>query len=472
MTTTATPTFGTYGKSFQEKIMQALLTDWKFAEQMTEVFNSSYFELKYLQFLADRYFSYSKKYKDFPTLQLLVTIIREDLKVGTDVILRDQIIDYLQRMKSNPDAGDLQFVREKSLDFCRKQALKAALENAVDQMQADKYESIVESIKKAVQVGTAPSVGHDFFNEMDARFTLLKRDTIPTGMPELDKKELLNGGSGKGELLCVVGGSGSGKSHFLIMLGANALRCGKNVLHYTFELSETSVGIRYDSNLCDIDSNEVMDRKEEVKKFYENSKGLGRLFIKEYPTNTASIFTIRSHIERLDLKGFKPDIIIIDYADIMRSTRQFDSLRHELKLVYEELRGMAMEYKIPIWTASQSNKEGANAEIIDMTNMSEAYGKAMICDFIISVSRRSHEKASGWGRLYVAKNRAGRDGLVYPAKINTARSQFEIVGAADSPTSVAVSDDEAQKKILRTKWQEVKKEFSLQKSNTTEMNVI
>jgi len=471
-TQNTTPTFGTYGKSFQEKIMQALLTDWKFAEQMTEVFDSNYFELKYLQFLSDRYFSYSKKYKVFPTLQLLVTIIREDLKIGTDVILRDQIIDYLQRMKSNPDPGDLQFVREKSLDFCRKQALKAALENAVDQMQADKYESIVESIKKAVQVGTAPSVGHDFFNEMDARFTRLKRDTIPTGIPEIDKKELLNGGSGKGELLCVVGGSGSGKSHFLTMIGANALRNGKNVLHYTFELSETAVGIRYDSNLCDIDSNEVMDRKDEVKSFYESNKNLGRLFIKEYPTNTASIFTIRSHVERLDLKGFKPDIIIIDYADIMRSTRQFDSLRHELKLVYEELRGLAMEYGIPIWTASQSNKEGANAEVIDMTNMSEAYGKAMICDFIISVSRRSHEKANGWGRLYVAKNRAGRDGLIFPAKINTARSQFEIVGAADVPDAAIVSDDEAQKRALRAKWQELKKEFSTQKPNNLEANVI
>jgi len=471
-TTTITPTFGTYGKSFQEKIMQALLTDWKFAEQMMEVFDSSYFELKYLQFLADRYFAYSNKYKVFPTLQLLVTIIREDLKVGTDVILRDQIIDYLQRMKSNPDAGDLQFVREKSLDFCRKQALKAALENAVDQMQANKYESIVESIKKAVQVGTAPSVGHDFFNEMDSRWTLLKRDTIPTGIPELDKKDILNGGSGKGELLCVVGGSGSGKSHFLIMLGANALRCGKHVLHYTFELSETAVGIRYDSNLCDIDSSDVMVRKDEVKSFYESNKSLGRLFIKEYPTNTATVFTIRSHIERLSLKGFKPDIVIIDYADIMRSTRQYDSLRHELKLVYEELRGLAMETGIPIWTASQSNKEGANAEIIDMTNMSEAYGKAMICDFIISVSRRSHEKASGWGRLYVAKNRAGRDGLVFPAKINTARSQFEIVGAADSPDAVKVSDDEVQKKALRAKWQELKNEFPLQKTNTAEMNVI
>lgn len=450
--------FGQFGKSFQEKLCQAFLVDHKFAEQMMEVIDISYFEVNYLKFLAERYFAYSKKYKVFPTLQLLVTIIRDDLKVGTDIILRDQIIEYLQRMKSNPDPGDLQFVKDRSLEFCRKQALKKALESAVDQMQANKYESIVETIKKAVQVGTAPSVGHDFFNEMDARFTKLKRDTIPTRLPELDKKEILNGGSGKGELLCVVGASGSGKSHWLTMIGANALREGKNVLHYTFELSETAVGIRYDSNLCDMDSNEVMDRKDEVKKFYEENR-LGRLFIKEYPTNTASIYTIKSHLERLDLKGFRPDIIIIDYADIMRSSRQFDSLRHELKLVYEELRGLAMDVGIPIWTASQSNKEGANSEVIDMTNMSEAYGKAMICDVIVSVSRRPHEKASGWGRLYVAKNRAGRDGLVFPIKMDTARSKFEVMGESDMTESNNVSEEEAQRQALRAKWKELKKEF-------------
>lgn len=250
----------------------------------------------------------------------------------------------------------------------------------------------------------------------------------------------------------------SHNSHWLTMIGANALREGKNVLHYTFELSETAIGIRYDSNLCDMDSNEVMDRKDEVKKYYEENR-LGRLYIKEYPTNTASIFTLRSHVERLDLKGFKPDLIIIDYADIMRSTRQFDSLRHELKLVYEELRGLAMELQVPIWTASQSNKEGANSEVIDMTNMSEAYGKAMICDVIVSVSRRPHEKANGWGRLYIAKNRAGRDGLVYPVRMDTARSKFEIMGDADSPAAVAASDEDAQKQALREKWKELKKEF-------------
>jgi len=372
-------------------------------------------------------------------------------------------------MRTNPDPGDLQYVKDKSLEFCRKQALKKALESAVDQMQENKYESIVETIKKAVQVGTAPSVGHDFFNEMDARFTKLKRDTIPTRLAELDKKEILNGGSGKGELLCVVGASGSGKSHWLTMIGANALREGKNVLHYTFELSETAVGIRYDSNLCDIDSNEVMDRKDEVVAKYKDMN-LGRLYIKEYPTNTASIYTIKSHIERLDLKGFKPDLVIIDYADIMRSSRQFDSLRHELKLVYEELRGLAMEIGIPIWTASQSNKEGANSEVIDMTNMSEAYGKAMICDVIVSVSRRPHEKASGWGRLYVAKNRAGRDGLVYPIKMNTAKSMFEIVGTADAPETVTASDEETQKQALRAKWKELKGEFSSKKNSLNGMS--
>jgi len=178
---------------------------------MLEVFDVQYFELKYLQFLADRYFAYAKKYKVFPTLQLLVTIIRDELKTGTDTILRDQIIEYLQRMKSNPDPGDLKYVKEKSLDFCRKQALKAALENAVDQMRDDKYEQIVDGIKKAVLVGTTPSVGHDFFNDFEARFTRLSRKSVATGLSELDKKDIMNGGLGCGELGVIMASTGVGK---------------------------------------------------------------------------------------------------------------------------------------------------------------------------------------------------------------------------------------------------------------------
>jgi hypothetical protein len=247
----------------------------------------------------------------------------------------------------------------------------------------------------------------------------------------------------------------SHNSHFLINLGSYALTQGIDVLHYTFELSEAAIGLRYDSNLCDIDSNAVIDNKDQVMEKYKNMK-LGRLIIKEFPTNTASIYTLRSHLERLDVKGFRPGLIVIDYADIMRSTRQYDSLRHELKLIYEELRGLASEKKIPIWTASQSNKEGSQSDIVDLNNMSEAYGKAQVADVVIGISRKSSEKSTGFGRLYVAKNRAGKDGLVYPLRIDTAKSKFEIIGESGSFENASREDSEDIKKALKAKWKELR----------------
>lgn len=448
------PTFGQYGKEFQEKIVQALLMDKRWAEQMAEVFKVEYFELKYLTFLADRYFSYSKKYKEFPTLQLLVTIIKDELKTGTDTLLRDQIIDYLQRMKGNPNPGDLPFIKERSLDFCRKQALKEALEQAVDLVSIEKYETIVDVIRKAVSVGTTPSIGHDFMADLEARFVKLKRDCVPTGLAELDRKEIFNGGIGRGELGVIVANTGVGKSHFLVQVGSNAMRAGKNVLHYTFELSETLVGLRYDSNLCDISFNDIHDHKPEVIENYKKSK-FGSLIVKEYPMNACTIHTLRAHVEKLSLKGFVPDLIIIDYADIMRSTRQYDSLRHELKLIYEELRGWAVEMQLPIWTASQANRDSSQSDVVGLESMSEAYGKAMVSDIVVSISRKSTEKSTGWGRLFIAKNRAGRDGLVYPIKIDTSKSVFTITGEMATPGDVDRENEASMKKTLREKLAEL-----------------
>lgn len=442
--------FGQYGRSFQEKIVQALLNDSRFAEQMLEVVDVSYFELKYLTFLVDRYFSYSRKYKVFPTFDLLITIIRDDLKTGTDAVLRDQIIEYLQRVKSNPSPGDLAFVKEKSLDFCRKQALKKAFVSGIELMETEKYESIVDLMKNAVSVGTTPSLGHDLFEDFESRFIQIARRCIPTGIAELDKKGIFDGGLGAGELGVVIAPTGVGKSHWLTMLGANALRAKKNVVHYTFELSEAKTGIRYDSNLCDIESNDVVENKDALREKYAQMRSdLGKLKIKFWPSGMATIHMVRMHIEKLALKGFTPDLVLIDYADIMKSSRSYDSLRHELKLVYTELRGLAEELQVPIWTASQSNKEGSQADIVDLSNMSEAYGKAFVADVVLSLSRKSYEKASGWGRLYIAKNRAGRDGIVYPIRIDTARSMFYVSSPTDSvENAVQEGQAETKKKLL------------------------
>jgi replicative DNA helicase len=451
----ATQHFRQYGKSFQEKIFQCLLHDNTWASQMLEVMEPDYFELRYLAYLTDRYFAYFQKYKTWPTLQLLITIIKDDLSSGTDVLLRDQIIEYLVRVKSNPNIGDLQFVKDKTLDFCRRQAFKEALEEAVTMVSDDNFDSVVGLMKNAVSVGIPVSTGHDFFEDIEARFVKIDRQVCPTGIRQIDTKDILNGGLGRGELACIVANTGVGKSHFLVEMGSAALQRGKNVIHYTFELTETSVGLRYDSNLCGIPSNEVQDNKELVMKRYSD-KDLGRLIIKEYPTGSCTINMMRSHIEKLSLKDFKPSLIVVDYADIMKSSKAYDSLRHELKLVYEELRNLAMELNVPIWTASQSNKDGSNSNVVGLENMGEAYAKAQICDVVLTISRKPEEKESGHARLFVAKNRAGRDGMLFPINIDTACSKFKVLTDTSMTfDEVNKNDNQKMKDLLKQKWHEV-----------------
>ena len=451
--------FTQFGPTFQEKIVQALIVDQRWAQQVSEIIDTEYFDLEYLKYLSDQYFNYFLKYKAFPTLSLLVTIIKSDFKTdrSDDIALRDQVIDYLQRMKNNPDSNDLKFVKEKAFDFCRRQAFKIALEEAVELVLFDKYDDVVSRMKKAISAGMPLSIGHELLLDHEKRWALTNRSPIPTGIRQLDMKGVLNGGLGKGELGVVVAPTGVGKSHWLTMLGANAIRAGLNVIHYTFELSEGVTGIRYDSNICDISSTDIPSTKEENLKVYKSlNDSLGRLFIKEYPANFPTINTLRAHLEKLQLaKNFVPDIVLIDYADIMRSTHRYDSLRHELKLVYEELRSWAMEMGVPIWTASQTNRDGSDHDIVELKNISEAYGKAMVADVVISISRRLSDRADNTGRLYIAKNRSGRDGMVYNIDIDTSKSKFTIVSEYSTVDDAKGEADDDLKKAMKKKWKEL-----------------
>ena len=457
------PYFSQYGKQFQEKIFQALVADSNWGTQMVEVMTHEYFELKYLKYLTKKYFDYFNQYKSFPSLSLLVTIIRDDLREGNDIILRDQIVEFLHRVKMNPDVGDLQFVKDKSLDFCKKQALKEALEKSVELIASEKYESVVDLMKDAIAKGTPSTVGHEFFKDYESRFSKINRVTCPLGLKQLDKKDILNGGLARGEIGVITAPTGVGKSHFLVHAGSEALKVGKNVIHYTFELSERAVGLRYDSNLCGIPSNDIIDRKDEVMAHYEKTN-LGRLIIKEYPTGSATVMTIRNHIEKLLLKSFVPSLIIIDYADIMRSSRRFDSLRHELKLIYEELRNLAMDLNVPVWTASQANREAADKPVVGLENMAEAYGKAMVADVVLSLSRKPLEKSSGCGRLFVAKNRAGRDGVLFPVFLDCSMSRLQIIENGEEMTleEIVKTDATSMKNLLKEKWKQVNGDTSAQ----------
>tara|TARA_B100002019_G_scaffold293299_1_gene319943 strand:- start:2074 stop:3495 length:1422 start_codon:yes stop_codon:yes gene_type:complete len=449
-----------YGKAFQEKIFQGMATDKEWAQQMHEVMSPEYFDLKYLQYLTSHYFKYFDDYRCFPTMQLLIQIVRDELASDTaDQMLKDQIVAFLQRMRMNQHPEDLPYVKEKSLQFCKRQAFKEALTNAVELVQGEQFEEVVDLMRTAVSVGMPQSIGHEFFNDVEARFQEITRITTPTGIPELDQKDVLDGGLGRGELGVVVAPTGVGKSHWLVNMGAEALRRGKTVVHYTFELSETLTGKRYDANITDIPVSDLIDKKEEVLRHYEDNE-YGNLIIKYYPCRSASVNTIRNHLEKLKLRNYTPSVVIIDYADVMKSTKSYDALRLELQLIYEELRQLAADFNVPVWTASQSNRSGANADMVGLENMGESYGKAQVSDVVLGLSRKPEEKATGYARLFVAKNRAGMDGINMVIKIDTAKSTFKTVSADEKEEYDILTNPKEKMKQIWNKVQTAKKELN------------
>ena len=449
-----------FDRAFQEKIVQAMIMDRQWAIQFNEVLDVSYFNFAHLKLLTDKYINHYKKFKEFPSMELLLTMVKTELKNSSDNALKEQVKDFLVRVESKKDLGDLGYVKEKALDFCKRAKLQMALEVAVDHVATENYDKIVDIIKKAVHAGNSHSPGLDLFeiDDIDARYSETYRRTIPTGIPELDQKKILNGGLGAGEIGFVVAGAGVGKSHLLIHFGATAIKLGKNVIHYTFELNERMVGIRYDSNLSDIPSLECYENKDQIKNLYNDNKDtFGRLIVKYFPTGQASCQTLRAHMDKLATNGFVPDLILIDYAGIMRSADRNDLLRLELKKVCEELRGMAGELDVPIWSALQSNKEGASAEIVDLGNMAESYGQAAIADFVLGLSRQSAQKATGFGNVFIAKNRAGIDGLKYAIHLDTSRSKIKVLTDSEA-MDMAHQKEEDALTLMRKKFSEVSKE--------------
>ena len=413
--------FSRYGKTFQEGLAALILEDRAFCDQIQEVLETEYFELKYLQVFVDKIFSYKEKYNVHPTSKILTTILRIELDEETDAV-RKQTRDFFARIY-NTEIKDAEFVKNTALDFCRKQVLKSAMIQSVSLLKSSSFDEIAKVINDALKLGNDSNFGYDYIQDFEKRFEVKARDPIATGWDEIDA--LLQGGLGNGELGVVIAPTGAGKSMALVHLGTQAMKAGKTVVHYTLELQDTSIGIRYDSCVTGVGLSELHSFKEMIYEKVQEIKG--KLIIKEYPTKSATTQTIKTHLEKLKQKDIKVDMILVDYGDLLKPVITTREKRHDLESIYEELRAIAQEQKCPVWTASQTNRSGLNAEVITMEAISEAYSKCFVADFIFSVSRTIDDKNNDTGRLFVAKNRFGPDGIIYPAKMDLARVKIAIL---------------------------------------------
>ena len=431
-----TSKFTKFGKSFQSKLIASLFTDRQFLEQIQDILNPSYFESDSNKWLVKEIKSYFEKYKKLPTLEAIKVILNDE----ENDLLKASIVESLKGAYQHFEATDLEFVQEKSLDFCKNQCIKNAIINSVDLIQQGKYEEIKKLVDEALKAGTEKDIGHIYLDMFEERYSESVRTTTETPWDVIN--DLMQGGLGHGELGVVVAPAGIGKSWILTALGAGAVLKGKTVVHYTLELNEAYTGLRYDSVFSGIANQNLKYHKDDVEKKLEGLPG--NLIIKYFPTKSASVQTLGAHLQKMKSLGNEPDLVIVDYADLLRDvskTGGSSDLRIQLGNIYEDLRGLSGEQETPIWTASQANRSALEEDVIHAEKIAESYTKIMTADYVMSLSRKVEDKIANTGRFHVIKNRFGPDGMTFPAKINTNNGKIDIYEAS------AVEGKQQQKKM-------------------------
>ena len=243
--------FSKFGKTFQEDLCHLMLNDRTFADQMFEVLDLNFLELKHLRVFTRKVKEYREKYGVHPTSNIMHSIIRTGLDSEPESV-KVRIREYFARVLANGEIPDSsEYIKDTALDFCKKQKLKEALIKSVELIKSSSFDEVSKVIDTALNLGTDNTLGYDYMADFEARFVKKARDPITTGWKDID--DISKGGLGKGELGVVVAPTGAGKSMVLVHLGAQALKAGKNVLHYTLELADTVVGGRYDAAITGVE---------------------------------------------------------------------------------------------------------------------------------------------------------------------------------------------------------------------------
>lgn len=438
-----------YGQSYQTKVVANLVIDRTFLEQVSDILETKYFEADTNKWIVDLTRKYFFKYKNNPTADFFKTEVQKI----SDNTLQQNVLGQLKAVYQNTQHSDKEWVKNEFVTFCKNQNFKNVILSSVELLKSGQFDKIEKLVKDAVKVGQTADLGLDYKEELEARFEEVNRKTVATNWDVID--DLTDGGLGPGELGVIVAPSGVGKTWVLAHIGSEAVRQGKNVLHYTLELTQNYVGQRYDTIFTSIPSSELKEHKDEIREKVDKLKG--GLIIKYYPPKGITANTIAAHVDMVRQTKFQPDLIIIDYADLLVSTNSKNNSDYaEQGGIYIDLRALSGEYQIPIWTASQTNRSAIDSEIIQADKIADSYAKVMNADLIISVSRKDTDKLNDTARFHIMKNRFGQDGLTFPAKMSTNKGIIEVYATNSSDGIISTKESKngeiLQKQLLHKKY--------------------
>jgi replicative DNA helicase len=402
--------------SLEQVIFNNLLNNENYARKAIPFLRSDYFHNKTDRVVFELIDKYAGTYNAFPTKEALLI----DLS-SLDNISEDQFNECKTTVTELPDQSDhiskIEWLLDQTEKFCQDKAIYNAIMQSIkimdDKTGNTSKGSIPQLLSDALAVSFDTSIGHDFIEDAESRFEFYhrKEERLPFDIDYLNK--ITRGGLPRKTLNILLAGTGVGKTLAMCHFAASYMAAGKNVLYITMEMAEEKIAERIDANLLNVPLDElsILPKESYDKKMSRlKEKTVGRLIIKEYPTSTAGAANFRHLLNELKIKkNFVPDVIFIDYLNICMSSRikqgaNVNSYTY-IKAIAEELRGLAVEFNVPVISATQTTRSGFDSSDVGLTDTSESFGLPATADFMIALIATDELKALNQIMIKQLKNR-------------------------------------------------------------------
>ncbi len=401
-------------KSQEQIILENLVYNQEYTKKVIPFLKEEYFSDEVERKVFSNIKNYVDQYSTPPTVNALNILLEGDKSLVGDVF--DNSVDYVSSL-DNSCGEEMDWLMDQTETFCKDRAIFNAINESINIFKGDsgdkKQTAIPSILSDALAVSFDTHIGHDYIEDSSDRYEFYKRKEKKIAF-DLDLfNQITGGGTPLKTLNVVMAGTGVGKSLFMCHHAANCLMQNLNVLYITLEMAEERIAERIDANLLDV---QVNDLRELPKQVYEKKisnlekKVKGKLIIKEYPTSTANANHFRILLDELKLKrSFVPDMIFIDYINICSSSRlkangSVNSYTF-VKAIAEELRGLAGEYNVPVFTATQLNRSGSVSSDVGLEDTAESFGLPQTADFMFAITSTEELEEMGQVLVKQLKNR-------------------------------------------------------------------
>ena len=452
--------------NIEQTILRNLLTNEGYTRKVIPFIQKEYFEGMY-QKLFEQVLSYTAKYNKLPTSEALQIEI-DDKSNFTDEQYR-HVVEIMPRL-FDEEPVDETWLYNRTEKWCQDRALFNSIMESIKiidgKHQKLTKDSLPDLLTKALGVTFDTNVGHDYLENIDERYAFYhaQEEKIPFDIELLNK--ITKGGLSNKSLNIALAGTGVGKSLFMCHIAANSLIQGKNVLYITLEMSEERIAERIDANLLDLPIDQIEHMSQEMFSNAVNrlkTKTNGRLIVKEYPTGTGNSNHFRALLNELKLKkAFEPDIIMIDYLNICASSRIKMSSEGNsygyIKAIAEELRGLAVEFDLPIVSATQTTRKGFSNSDPGLEDTSESFGLPATADLMFALVTNEELEEEGNIMIKQLKNRYNDPSTYKRFLVGIDRSKMRLMDAEkqdlmkDTPTFDKTNQGEDQKKFEEWKF--------------------